>query len=98
MVERRSPLAHLAAHGHHAGDNALFTSLGITTNDAIYNGLGYLAQNPFVQDPIRPNKQDRIVAASTGQTAATKSRCLASIEMGNAPNLEIRLRTSTKAL
>lgn len=37
-----------------------------TNNTAVYNGLTYLSQNPFVNDPIRPGQQDRVVATAIG--------------------------------
>src|SRR5262249_24607570 len=39
---------------------------GGTTADLIYNGLDHLNKNPFVKDPIRPNKVDRIITAAIG--------------------------------
>lgn len=37
-----------------------------TTANAVFRGLKYTADNPFVNDPIRPNKQDRVIAAAIG--------------------------------
>ena len=37
-----------------------------STNDLLYNGLGYTAANPFVSDPVRVNTQDRVIAANLG--------------------------------
>ena len=37
-----------------------------TTPQVVYQGLQYTAQHPFVADPVRPNKQDRVVAATLG--------------------------------
>lgn len=37
-----------------------------STANAVFRGLKYTADNPFVNDPIRPNKQDRVVAAAIG--------------------------------
>ena len=37
-----------------------------STNDLLYNGLGYTASNPFVADPVRVNTQDRVIAANLG--------------------------------
>ena len=37
-----------------------------TSPEALYNGLKYTADHPFVADPVRPNKQDRVVAATLG--------------------------------
>jgi hypothetical protein len=37
-----------------------------TTNFALYNGLTYLSRNPFTPDPVRPNKQDRVISTTIG--------------------------------
>jgi len=37
-----------------------------TSPQIVYKGLQYTAQHPFVADPVRPNKQDRVVAATLG--------------------------------
>ena len=37
-----------------------------TTPQSLYLGLNYVAKNPFVQDPIRPNTVDRVIAANMG--------------------------------
>src|SRR5262249_47007846 len=36
---------------------------GQATSDTLYNGLTYIIQHPFVNDPIRPNKVNRVIAA-----------------------------------
>ena len=42
----------------------------------LYNGLQYVVQHPFVNDPLRPGKVDRVIAASfafgTTQTFQTE--------------------------
>jgi len=40
------------------------TSNALTSSDLLYNGLQYVVQHPFVNDPLRPGKVDRVVAAS----------------------------------
>ncbi len=44
----------------------------LTSTNLLYNGLEYVIQHPFVNDPLRPGKVDRVIAASfafgTGQT------------------------------
>ena len=40
------------------------TSNALTSSDLLYNGLQYVVQHPFVNDPLRPGKVDRIIAAS----------------------------------
>ncbi|MBX6313764.1 MAG: hypothetical protein IRY99_12725, partial [Isosphaeraceae bacterium] len=40
--------------------------VSVTNNNAVYNGMSYLVQNPFVADPIRPGKLDRVVVANFG--------------------------------
>ncbi|MDB5351133.1 MAG: hypothetical protein JWN86_2380 [Planctomycetota bacterium] len=37
-----------------------------TTPQNIYTGLDFVAKNPFVKDPLRPNKVDRTIAANIG--------------------------------
>jgi hypothetical protein len=37
-----------------------------TSSDILYNGMNYLTQHPFVQDPVRPGIQDRVIAANFG--------------------------------
>jgi hypothetical protein len=44
---------------------------GGTTSDLVWAGLKYVAQNPFVNDPVRPNTIDRVVAANFGFGTAT---------------------------
>ena len=36
----------------------------LTSTNLLYNGLQYVVQHPFVNDPLRPGKVDRIIAAS----------------------------------
>ena len=40
------------------------TTNALTSSDLLYNGLTYVIQHPFVNDPIRPGKVDRVIAAS----------------------------------
>jgi hypothetical protein len=40
------------------------TANALTSTNLLYNGLQYVVSHPFVNDPIRPGKVDRIVAAS----------------------------------
>jgi hypothetical protein len=40
------------------------TSLGVTSNQAIFKALQFLSKNPFVNDPVRPGQKDRIVAST----------------------------------
>ena len=48
------------------------TANALTSTNLLYNGLEYVIQHPFVNDPLRPGKVDRVIAASfafgTGQT------------------------------
>ncbi len=47
-------------------------TVGGTTTQLIWNGLQYLSQNPYVNDPLRTNTVDRLVAANFGfGTAST---------------------------
>lgn len=47
-------------------DTRTLTSNVLTSNDSVYRGLKYVADNPFVNDPVRPNKTDRVIAAALG--------------------------------
>ncbi len=40
------------------------TSNALTSSNLLYNGLEYVVQHPFVNDPLRPGKVDRVIAAS----------------------------------
>ena len=40
------------------------TANALTSTNLLYNGLQYVITHPFVNDPIRPGKVDRVVAAS----------------------------------
>src|SRR5262249_34716734 len=37
-----------------------------TTGQLLWQGMNYLSKHPFVQDPVRPNTQDRVIAANFG--------------------------------
>ncbi len=53
-----------------------FSSNQATTTDAVFSGLQYVANNPYVQDPVRPQNNDRVITASlafgTSQTFETE--------------------------
>ncbi len=55
-----------------SGTSISATANALTSSNMLYNGLQYVVQHPFVNDPLRPGKVDRIIAASfafgTGQT------------------------------
>ena len=59
--EHLRPL-HAGVHGRRTG----LDSNVLTSNEAVYQGLKYVADNPFVNDPVRPNKTDRVIAAAMG--------------------------------
>ena len=40
------------------------TANALTSTNLLYNGLEYVIQHPFVNDPLRPGKVDRVIAAS----------------------------------
>ncbi len=40
------------------------STLGVTSNQAIFKALQFLSRNPYVNDPIRPGQKDRIVAST----------------------------------
>ncbi len=46
------------------GTSISATSNALTTSQALYQGLQYVAQHPYVNDPVRPGKVDRVVAAT----------------------------------
>ena len=41
-------------------DDASGTSNALSSSDLLFNGLNYVAQHPFVNDPVRPGKVDRV--------------------------------------
>jgi hypothetical protein len=43
-----------------------FNSNASTNSENVYNGIKYVADNPFVNDPVRPNKTDRVITATFG--------------------------------
>jgi hypothetical protein len=50
-----------------AGAAALgFNSNAATSSQNVYNGIKYVADHPFVNDPVRPNKADRVISATFG--------------------------------
>ncbi len=53
-----------------------FATNATTTTDAVFQGLQYVANNPFVADPVRPGNTDRVIATSlafgTSQTFETE--------------------------
>jgi hypothetical protein len=53
------------------GATLSFNSNASTTVSNIYNGIKYVADNPFVNDPIRPKKADRVIAATFGWGSQT---------------------------
>jgi len=63
--------------GGTGGSNSISgTSNALTSSNLLYNGLQYVVQHPFVNDPLRPGKVDRVIAASfafgTTQTFASE--------------------------
>jgi hypothetical protein len=58
--------------GSSSGASLSGTANALTDSNELYNGLQYVITHPFSNDPLRPGKVDRIVAASfafgTGQT------------------------------
>ena len=46
------------------GTSISATSNALTTSQALYQGLQYVAQHPYVNDPVRPGKVDRVIAAT----------------------------------
>ncbi len=64
-----SPAAVLATTptgGGGGGANAVPSTRVSTSPQALYQGLQFTADHPFVADPVRRNKQDRVVAATLG--------------------------------
>jgi hypothetical protein len=49
-----------------AGAALGFNSNASTSTSNVYNGIKYVADHPFVNDPIRPNQADRVIAATFG--------------------------------
>ncbi len=52
--------------GGTTGTTFTANSNGLTTTNAVYQGFDYVARHPYVNDPIRPNKTDRVIAAMFG--------------------------------
>ena len=50
--------------GTGASSSLTGTSNALSSSDLLYNGLQYVIQHPFVGDPIRPGKEDRVIAAT----------------------------------
>ena len=40
------------------------SSNALTTSQAVYDGLKYVANHPYVNDPVRPGKVDRVIAST----------------------------------
>ena len=58
------------------GGGVTFATNQATTTDAVFSGLQYVANNPYVADPVRPGSTDRTITASlafgTSQTFETE--------------------------
>lgn len=52
--------------GTGGGGTTTANSNALTSNQAIYQGFNYITKNPFVNDPIRPGKVDRVIASVMG--------------------------------
>ncbi len=52
--------------GNNGGSSITASSNALTTTNAVYQGTVYAAQHPYVNDPVRPNKVDRVIAAVYG--------------------------------
>jgi hypothetical protein len=48
------------------GATVTANSNATTTSNAVYQGLNYTYKHPFVNDPVRPNRVDRVIAAAIG--------------------------------
>ena len=81
--------------GGTGGGSASFsgTSNALTSNDLLYNGLLYVIQHPFVNDPLRPGEEDRVIAATFafGSTQTFQSEVDA---FKNYPQLVIALKNA----
>ena len=49
--------------GTGSGTGILTANDGGASSDTLYNGLQYLIQHPFVNDPLRPSQVSRVIAA-----------------------------------
>src|SRR5262249_49024053 len=49
-----------------AGATLGFNSNASTSSENVYNGIKYVADHPFVNDPVRPNKASRVITATFG--------------------------------
>jgi hypothetical protein len=53
------------------GQGSAAPTLGGATSQTVYDGMNYVSSNPYVQDPVRTNTLDRVVAAAFGFGTAT---------------------------
>jgi hypothetical protein len=51
--------------GGTTGGTAIISN-ATATPQSVYNGLNYLTKHPFVADPVRPSKVDRVIASTLG--------------------------------
>ena len=55
------------------GSTLAFNSNAATSSQNVYDGIQYVADHPYVNDPIRPGKVDRVIAATFGFGSQTTS-------------------------
>lgn len=66
VVAQFVPQATLVPVNIFTSNNPINTTQTATSSQLVYNGMGYVNKNPFVKDPIRPNKVDRVVSSVYG--------------------------------
>lgn len=48
-----------------------FNSNAFTTSQNVYDGMKYVADHPYVNDPVRPGQVDRVIASTYGWGSST---------------------------
>lgn len=66
VVAQFVPQATLQPVNVFTSNQSTATGVTSTTTQYVYNGMSYVNQNPFVKDPVRPNKVDRVVTSVFG--------------------------------
>jgi hypothetical protein len=70
---------------------------GLSTANLLYYGLNYVSLHPFVNDPVRPNKTDRVIAAALG-FGSTNTYNSETGAFKNFPQITISLKNQLKRL
>ncbi len=79
--------------GGGASSSLTGTSNALSSSDLLYNGLQYVIQHPFVSDPVRPGKVDRVIAA-TFAFGSTQTFASEAAAYQNYPQVVIALKNA----